>query len=160
MTDEIWRPIPGWEDRYQVSNFGRVRSRRRRGAPGGLRRLANDAFGYRVLSLSRPGARVTKRVHVLVLTAFVGPRPTGHLVRHLDGDPSNNRLSNLAWGTSSENNHDQVRHGTHPHAAKDACPRGHPYSPENTYLHPNGERRCRICGGYRTACTKYEPKED
>jgi hypothetical protein len=51
-------------------------------------------------------------VHRLVLEAFVGPCPDGMECRHLDGNPSNNRLDNLAWGTHSENERDKVRHGT------------------------------------------------
>jgi hypothetical protein len=47
-----------------------------------------------------------------VLEAFIGPRPENCEVRHLDGDPSNNRLDNLAWGTKAENQADKVRHGT------------------------------------------------
>jgi HNH endonuclease len=52
------------------------------------------------------------RLHSLVLECFVGPRPPGMECRHLDGNPSNNALENLAWGTRSENRADQVRHGT------------------------------------------------
>lgn len=51
-------------------------------------------------------------IHVLVLEVFVGPRPEGMQCRHIDGNPANNHVSNLAWGTGSENNSDQVRHGT------------------------------------------------
>jgi hypothetical protein len=55
---------------------------------------------------------VTCAVHTLVLNAFVGPRPAGHECRHLDGDPANNALTNLAWGTHAENYRDKVRHGS------------------------------------------------
>ena len=51
-------------------------------------------------------------VHRLVLDAFVGPRPEGMECRHLDGNPSNNALSNLCWGTPKENGEDAVAHGT------------------------------------------------
>lgn len=49
-------------------------------------------------------------VHRLVLEAFVGPRPDGMECRHLDGDPANNRLANLAWGSPVENASDRKRH--------------------------------------------------
>lgn len=61
-------------------------------------------------------------IHVLVLETFVGPCPPGQEARHLDGNPANNRLSNLCWGTPLENANDKRRHGTvlrgerHPHA--------------------------------------------
>lgn len=53
-----------------------------------------------------------RTIHQLVTEAFVGPRPTGSEVRHLDGNPANNRASNLAWGTRRENMADARRHGT------------------------------------------------
>ena len=55
--------------------------------------------------------RGTVLVHVLVLEAFVGPRPAGHEGRHLDDVRSNNTLSNLAWGTQGENYQDALRNG-------------------------------------------------
>lgn len=50
-------------------------------------------------------------VHVLVLEAFVGPRPDGMEGCHNDGDPSNNRLSNLRWDTPLANWSDRRKHG-------------------------------------------------
>lgn len=59
------------------------------------------------------GARKHDRyVHHLVLEAFRGPRPSpAHECRHLDGNPLNNCVENLAWGTQHENRIDQHRHG-------------------------------------------------
>lgn len=51
-------------------------------------------------------------VHHLVLETFVGPRRNGMECRHLNGDPADNRLCNLAWGTREENVRDAIRHGT------------------------------------------------
>jgi HNH endonuclease len=62
---------------------------------------------------SRKGG-VLKAVHRLVLEAFVGPCPEGMECRHLDGNRTNNRLDNLAWGTRIENHEDMKRHGTRP----------------------------------------------
>lgn len=52
-------------------------------------------------------------VHQVVADAFLGPRPGKHEVRHLDGDPTNNRPSNLLYGTHAENEADKKVHGTH-----------------------------------------------
>lgn len=52
------------------------------------------------------------RVHRLVLEAFVGMAEPGVVARHLNGDPFDNRVENLAWGTKAENQHDRVAHGT------------------------------------------------
>ncbi len=53
-------------------------------------------------------------VHRLVLAAFVGPCPQGMECCHDDGDPGNNCLANLSWGTPSKNTEDQIRHGRKP----------------------------------------------
>jgi hypothetical protein len=54
----------------------------------------------------------TMQVHQLVMLAFVGPQPAGSQVRHLDGNPLNNALSNLCYGTPKENGEDAARHGS------------------------------------------------
>tara|TARA_B100000408_G_scaffold100189_1_gene77469 strand:- start:592 stop:819 length:228 start_codon:yes stop_codon:yes gene_type:complete len=60
-----------------------------------------------------------RKIHRLVCAAFNGPAPAGAtLVRHLDGVVTNNVPSNLAWGTTSDNLLDAVRHGTHFSAKK------------------------------------------
>lgn len=60
----------------------------------------------------RASGKKRHSVHVLVAEAFFGPRPTGMVVRHLNGDASDNRPSNLAYGTQSDNIADCFRHGT------------------------------------------------
>jgi hypothetical protein len=68
--------------------------------------------GYPVVGVLKDGKIRVLKVHRLVLEAFVGPaRPESSVGRHLDGDPTNNRLENLAWGTMAENSQDMVRHG-------------------------------------------------
>ncbi len=54
-----------------------------------------------------------RQVHRLVLETYVGSCPEGMVCRHLNGDPADNRLKNICWGTPSENVHDAIRHGTH-----------------------------------------------
>lgn len=71
-----------------------------------------DKGGYHRVNISHAGHRRSALVHKLVLTTFVGPCPTGMECRHLDGNPSNNHVSNLAWGTRNENAQDRVAHGT------------------------------------------------
>lgn len=140
---EQWRAVPGHEGRYEVSDLGRVRSLRRCIV---LATARASRYGHRSVSLSVAGERRTARVHHLVLEAFVGPRPAGLETRHLNGDPSDNRLANLTYGTPSENQRDRVRHGNHFHAVKSHCRRGHRYTDENTYVRPDGRgRSCREC---------------
>jgi hypothetical protein len=112
MVKERWRAVPGHPG-YEVSDLGHVRSyRNRQGHPSITPRVLSPGTvqGYQQIKLGR--SRQTK-VHILVLEAFVGPRPEGLLCRHLDGNGMNNQLSNLRWGTAEENYADRHLHGTH-----------------------------------------------
>jgi hypothetical protein len=111
---------------YLVGDDGSVWSRRRDGRQcgatrqyGELRRLGGHRLrsGHIVASLGR-GNHNVRYIHRLVLESFSGPCPEGMECRHLDGDPSNNRLGNLAWGTRVENMADKARHGTQPRGAR------------------------------------------
>lgn len=152
---ERWLPIPGYEGNYEVSDRGNVRSvdririgtdgiaQKRRGQI--LRGTIGARDGYRCVNLRTGGGngRVTP-IHRLVLLAFVGPLPPGMVSRHLNGNPTDNRLENLKYGTQSENMHDRVRHGNHFQVNKTHCPREHEYTPENTYRTRKG-RFCKKC---------------
>lgn len=154
-TDEIWRPVVGREGWYEVSNLGRVRSLdrvvpilSRRGSVRSclyrgrlLKSCPDKRSGHLHISL---GAGSVRKVHHLVLEAFVGPCPPGMQCLHGDGDPTNNALANIKWGTASENMLDRVRHGVHHETNKTHCPSGHPYDSANTYVF-KGRRNCRAC---------------
>lgn len=151
---ETWRPVPGWEGYYAISDMGRVKSLARSvpGRPGVLinkreRLLASqmNASGYLQVWLCRDNRRSQQLVHRLVLLAFAGACPDGQEGCHGDGDKTNNAVANLRWDTRSANTHDKVRHGTHPMAARTHCPAGHPYDDDNTYTTPTGSRMCRRC---------------
>jgi hypothetical protein len=149
-----WMPIPGWEGHYEVSGDGQVRSLDRQdrlGRPlrGRILRPVINKYGYPMLGLKRDTGRVLVTAHKVVMLAFKGPRPDGQVVRHLDGNPANNLVSNLVYGTQSENHLDSVRHGTHVCAAKTHCKRGHEFTPDNTYIKGNGSRECRRCVAIR-----------
>lgn len=153
--NEQWRPIPGWENCYSASDLGRIRSEDRTlSLPSGQIRTYRgqvlqpfvDPKGRCQVNLKRAGIGGGYRVHHLVLEAFVGPCPTGMVACHYDDDSTNNRLDNLRWDTISANNYDQVRNGGNHHANKTRCPRGHEFTPENTYLRTRGGGRdCRAC---------------
>jgi hypothetical protein len=152
VSMEQWRTIPGYEGLYEVSDQGRVRSARRRGTSGKV--LAHKQAkrgGYLTVSLLRNCKQTTRPVHSLVLGAFVGLRPADAEIRHFDGDPTNACLSNLAYGTHSENVLDKREHGTDHNVAKTHCPQGHPYDGENTYVLPSrpGARYCKACSRAR-----------
>jgi len=115
---EEWRPIPG-HDGYSASTQGRVRSEPRTSVarPGWRRRIHGGVLrgyrrgdGYQVYALGRHAKH--KRGHILVMATFVGPCPPGLVVAHRNGDPQDNRLSNLRYATREENAADAARHGT------------------------------------------------
>ncbi len=125
---ESWRPVVGHPG-YEVSDLGRVRSVdrevhciSRHGTPhkrrykGALLKLWRDPkFGYFSAVMGR-GVN-SRPVHQLVAEAFIGPRPEGQEVRHLNSDGGDNRLCNLAYGTRSDNNRDSTKNKK----------RGHPF---------------------------------
>ncbi|TXG90667.1 hypothetical protein DW322_11145 [Rhodococcus rhodnii] len=155
MTEE-WRDILGYEGSYQVSDTGRVRSLDRlivlkNGSTqqwrGRVLSPGVTPYGHQTVRLMRGGTGQSTFVHRLVAIAFIGAAPAGHECCHRDGDPINNNVSNLYWGTRSDNLHDQVRHGVHVSARKTHCVHGHPFTPENTYMNkrPGGGRICKTC---------------
>ena len=154
-VNEVWNPVVGYEGLYEVSNLGRVRGLQR----GKILKQKKDRHGYVVVILSKKGKKKDKRVHRLVLEAFVGPLPDGMVTRHLDGDPLNNNISNLQYGSSSENNLDTVRHGRHHWANRTHCPQGHKLTPENLTEHSKKLRRrtCLACARTR-GYLQYHPE--
>jgi hypothetical protein len=105
IDGEIWLPVVGYPS-YEVSDFGRVRNK----ANGRFLRLAKLKHGHLKCALGR---RNTQYVHRIVLLAFRGPPddPSKIHCAHYDGDPSNNKLSNLRWATAAENAADDRRNG-------------------------------------------------
>lgn len=110
---------------YDISSFGRVRSYRHPSAlvwtkagPKFVSKIKTTGIdkrtGYRTVSLAsgKSGGK-THLVHLLVLEAFVGKRPSRHHDgSHLNGKRSDSRLSNLKWETKTENQRRRLDHGT------------------------------------------------
>jgi hypothetical protein len=162
LDPEQWRPIPGYEGSYEVSDHGRVRSLDRQvphakygtmRVRGGLLQTIN-VHGRPGITLHDCGKRRQALVHSLMLEAFVGPRPPGHEACHGDGDKRNNRLGNLRWDTTSANVLDQVRHGVHKEARKTHCPRRHELIAPNLRPGRGGRRECLACHRARTVQTR------
>ncbi len=112
-STEVWRPIPGYEGWYSVSNTGRVRrDKAERGTQAGHILVPFIRDGYCVLTLWKHGYLFRARVHRLVLSAFVGAPGPNQETRHLNGIRTDNRVDNLCWGTRLENVQDKVGHGS------------------------------------------------
>ena len=69
-----------------------------------------NSNGYYIVSLCTHGISKREYIHHLVLTTYVSDRPTKMVCRHLDGEKLNNTLSNLKWGSESDNNKDRWKH--------------------------------------------------
>lgn len=122
---EEWRWIPGLEGRYAASSLGRVRSHLGP-APRIIGKNPTRAHGYRTLCLCPgDGGRKVEYVHAVIALAFLGPRPEGLVIRHLNGIKVDCRVSNLAYGTPAENTQDTFRHGTTAAHRRTHCDSGH-----------------------------------
>ncbi len=114
MIKEEWRPIIGFEEHYEISSFGRIQTIKSRWKTYRLMKLDTSCKkGHLAIKLMKNGKSSRHWVHRLVLQTFVGPCPEGMECRHFDGDPTNNQLSNLIWGTPKDNWADRRKHGRH-----------------------------------------------
>lgn len=112
--NEIWKDIPDYEEYYQVSNMGRVRSKDRyiylkqNGGnilkKGRILKTNKVSFDYLQVSLYRDRKRRSFYVSNLVMLAFVGEKPKGYEVNHINENKDDNRLDNLEYLISKENN--------------------------------------------------------
>lgn len=100
LASEEWRDVVGAEGRYEVSNLGRVRSLI---SGGKILAPAVGKAGYCQVSICGASIFRCQSVHTLVARAFLGERPEGFNVDHIDGDRCDNRLENLRYIPISEN---------------------------------------------------------
>lgn len=106
-TSIEWAGVPGFPG-YTVTPDGRIR---------GIAFIERDLkqttakSGHRYVIARVEGHGRKLFIHRAILLAFVGPCPEGMEARHLDGDPTNNTIANLAWGTRQENAEDARKHG-------------------------------------------------
>lgn len=128
MTAEIWKAVPGFEDLYEVSDHGRVRSldrevvsRSRWGGTvikqlrGRILRPGKNPNGYLFVFL---GAGNIRLVHRLVAQAFLPNPEQRPTVNHINGKRDDARLANLEWATVSENNAHAYARGRSPSHAR------------------------------------------
>lgn len=105
---ESWRPVSGYEGRYEVSSWGRVRGLR----SGRILAATRAGRGRYPQVTLYDGSFRTRRVHALVTEAFIGPRPPHTEVAHNDGDSANNNIENLRYTDKASNESDKLLHGT------------------------------------------------
>lgn len=122
MTDEIWKPIPGYEGWYEASSQGNIRSVERFSVSYGARlclRIGrtlsqNTAPCYNTVSLSKDGKITTHTVHRLIALTFIENPDNLPQVDHIDRDKRNNAVCNLRWATreTNQDNRGTPKHNT------------------------------------------------
>lgn len=118
LAAEAWLTIPGFT-RYSVSSLGRVRRDVMvyRSQPGMCAVQLKQGYPQ-VAVTSDAGKSITVMVHVLLMLAFVGPRPEGMHICHKDGNRANCSLDNLRYDTPLANVRDAMNHGTYAHGER------------------------------------------
>lgn len=116
---EVWKDVVGYENLYEVSNHGGIRSKTRiitdrrgvkRKRPG--RPLRNRSVNkYYTVMLYKDGKRSGVYVHRLIALAFIPLEIGKNYINHLDGDKLNNHIDNLQWCTIEENNAHAIETG-------------------------------------------------
>ncbi len=99
---ENWKDIKDYEGLYQISDKGLVKSL----ITGNIRMLQKNKWGYSVVILTKNKKQKQHFVHRLVAEAFIPMQEGKYEVNHIDGNKTNNNVSNLEWCTKSEN----IRH--------------------------------------------------
>lgn len=98
MTPEVWKPVKGFEERYEVSNHGRIMRKDQD-------RVLGHTYNYSgqpAIVLCNGSKRRVFTVARLVALTFLGEHPTLSKVANKDGDPTNNHVENLVWVKSTE----------------------------------------------------------
>lgn len=115
---EIWRDVPGFEERYQVSNLGRVKSKSYIRFNGfGIYQTKElilkpfmETCGHLKVCLYKDGKIKRVKIHRLVASVFIPNPENKPEVDHIDTDTTNNTVWNLRWVTSRENKMNPITH--------------------------------------------------
>lgn len=117
MSEENWVDALGWEEHYQVSDLGRVRSKPSRifpaRHPGKIMKPSRHSkgLGHLTITLQREGRLFKTMISRLVLASFSKLNPKDKQAAHKNGNAEDNRLANLYWASQSENEADKELHG-------------------------------------------------
>lgn len=113
LPDEIWGPIIDYEDYYEISNLGRIKSldrtvvytnrNRTQHYKSKLLTPSKNQDGYFKVSLNKDGKLDVKIIHRLVALAFIPNPENKPQINHIDGNKLNNCVDNLEWNTNIEN---------------------------------------------------------
>jgi hypothetical protein len=106
-NNEIWKPVKGFEEYYQISNLGNIKNSRK------LLNTYTNNRGYICIDFTINKVRTKHLVHRLVCLTFLD-NPNYHPeVNHKDENKSNNSLDNLEWCSRSHNKQHSMKIGTY-----------------------------------------------
>jgi hypothetical protein len=110
---EDWRVLPGYDGKYMVSNKGEVKSLNyKRTGKEKILSCSKDTHGYPQVTLTKNYKKSSQCVHNLVALCFIGEKPNGEMIDHINRIRDDNRPENLRYVTGSENQRNQcVRKG-------------------------------------------------
>lgn len=105
MTEtEIWKDIPGYENRYQASTWGNIRRIYGKNKPYVYTfRTYNKSPYYKVTLYDKDGVSASCRVHTLIYITFYGPIPAGFVIDHISGIKTDNSIENLRAVSAADN---------------------------------------------------------
>lgn len=117
---ELWKPVQNYEELYEVSNLGSVKSLERLAHTQQTEKKAHkikerilkpgvNNQGYLTVSLSKQGKRKTFKIYRLVSEAFLGTKPKNYVTRHGAKGSQDNSVTNLSYGTYQDNERDKIR---------------------------------------------------
>ncbi len=123
--EEIFKPIPNYENIYSISNLGRIRKETKfcKLDSSHIMKTFYPWNGYEMVKLMNNGRRKLYSVHILVLSTFKGEPPTSkHECHHINNNRKDNRIENLEWITKKENHwHKFHTHGFSQKGEKNHC---------------------------------------
>jgi len=106
---EEFKNIPNFNNKYSISNISNVKNN----ITNEILNQYTDKDGYKTIGLMQNNNKKMFKIHRLMLLTFIGEPPFKNAIcRHLDGNPANNKIENLKWGTVSDNYEDRKRHRT------------------------------------------------
>ena len=132
---EIFKPVPGYEGLYSISDRGMLKTHKRQGTDDRIITGFKDRTGYLRTTLMKDGVAQSFAIHRIVCLTFLENPEGKRTVNHKNGDKTDNRLENLEWMTHSEN---------HSHAYKHLGRKSY-MSGKAGVLHPNAKSVTRIC---------------
>ena len=109
----MFKDVKGYESIYKINEDGVIKStpRNGNGYKEKIIKHSLDSYGYEIVHLRNGNKNSTKKVHRLLAEAFIPNPDNKPTVDHIDGNKTNNRLSNLRWATQSEQQLNAIRNG-------------------------------------------------